>query len=51
MKNLKKPTFDQKRAIARAGLDWRRYLVLNVKDDMLVIVDRDDESIREVKIR
>ena len=39
MKNLKKPTYDQKRKIAKKGMDWHEWLVK--KDGvMLVIVNK-----------
>ena len=44
LKNLKKPTFLQKKRLAKAGIDPTRVFVKEEKDDYLIVLNRDDNK-------
>ena len=44
MKNLKKPNYNQKQRIARAGIDPMRVFVKSEDDECIVVLDRDSEK-------
>lgn len=48
MKNLKKPTYDQKRRISKKGLDATQFLVKSDKNGQLSLINK--ETNEEIQI-
>ncbi len=48
MKNLKKPTYQQKRRIAKADVDPMSVLVKEDKGDSIVVVDKNTDKVLEI---
>lgn len=49
MKNLKRPTFAQKKRIVKAGLDFEDYLIQKDTPEELIIVSKETNEVRSVK--
>ncbi|MBO6266809.1 MAG: hypothetical protein J6M06_01110 [Synergistaceae bacterium] len=49
MKHGKKPTVDQKKILAAAGLDWREWLIVKSLPDVLVIQHRETGASRVIE--
>ena len=49
MKHGKRPTVDQKKVLASAGLDWREWLVVNNLTDVLIVKDRTTGATRVIE--
>ena len=47
MKRAKKPTYEKKKRITKAGLDWREYLVQH-EDNVAITLIHKDTGKREV---
>lgn len=45
LKNLKKPTFLQKKRLAKAGIDPTRVFVKEETADYLIVLNRDDNKL------
>lgn len=49
MKNLKKPTYAQKKRIVKAGLDFEDFLVKRETPEELVIVNKATNEVKAVR--